>query len=220
MTNLWFAPVSLAWLWLLCGHTCSEPVTSAPVVTIAAGSTLWVDTHPEPQNAIINARVDIGTLRQSGDAIEAEVAWTLTLGLLIDARAAHPGIVIPDRSISVDTERVVCREDGMLSYRVENKILSSDGKTLHQQVFNAAEERVRAEDRAQAFSQAFPRLSPLGPNAPSLVCWAIARKCEGKEYRWPPPPNNAPLEHSERAAKMRADYNRLFVPHCQLSHSR
>jgi hypothetical protein len=222
MTNANVVFVSLLFV-LCCARGHAEPVTAASATVIASGSPFWVDSHPEPEDAIINARVDIGSLRQSGDAIEADTAWTLILGRLKDTRAAHPGVVIPDGSTLIETLRIVCRENGMLSYRVANRILSPDGKTLDRQVFNAGEERGRAEDQARAFSEAFPRLSPLypyAPNAPSLACWAAARKCEGKDYQWPPPPNKAPLEHSERATKMRADYNRLFVPHCQISESR
>jgi hypothetical protein len=216
MTNTRFVFVFLLFVLSLFGQGDCEPVTSAPAIVVASGSPLWVDSQPEPENAIINARVNIGSLHQSGDAIEAELAWTLTLGMLRDARAARPGVVIPDGSTSIDTERIVCGENGTFSYRVENKILSPDGKTLYRQVFNAEEGRTKAERPERTLSLR----GPYGRDPRSLVCWAVAQKCEGKAYRWPPPPNETPLEHSERATKMRADYNRRFVPHCRLSASK
>jgi hypothetical protein len=198
------------------GRAHGEPVTSAPAAVVASGSPLWVDSQVEPGFAIINAKVDIGSLRQQGDAIEAELAWPLRLGALNDTRAAHPGVAIPDGSASVYVERILCRENHALSYSVENRIVSPDGKTLYRQAFNAEEERGKAEEQERA--ALLP--SSYGPDPYSLVCWAAARKCIGEDYRWPPPPNLTPLEYSDRATKMRADYNRRFIPRCQLSASR
>ncbi len=111
----------------------------------------------------------------------------------------------------VDRERVVCRPSGPLSFLVETSIVAPDGKVIHQQKRDAAEQR-RAEESAQR------RLSETGYDGDprSLVCWAAARKCENKPFSWPPPPNNTPLERSLRAARMMAEYNRMFVPACAL----
>src|SRR5262245_54388229 len=201
MISTRFVFVSLLFVLSLCGRGECEPVTSAPADIIASGTPFWVDSQPKPEFALINARIDIGSLHQSGDAIEADVAWTLTLGILRDTRAAHPSVAIPDGSTGVYTMRFLCRENHALSYRVESKILSPGGKILDRKVFNAEEERANAENPERAFL----RPTSYGSDPDSLVCWAAARKCEGKEYRWPPPPNEAPLEHSERATKMRAD---------------
>jgi hypothetical protein len=182
-----------------------------------------VDSLPDPEKWLIDARVDLGSLRQSGDAIEAKVAWPLTRGRLIDTRAEHPGVAIPDGSTLIDTEHIVCRENGPLSYRVESEIISLDGKSLDRQVFNAEEARAKAatyEETSRWSYLSDSRLRQVLQGYHSgwdgLVCWAVARKCEGAEYRWPPLPNNMPLEYSERALKMRLDYDRPFIPHCRL----
>jgi len=152
-------------------------------------------------------------MQQRGDTIEAEVARRLVLGMLSDYRAWHPGVVIPDGSSSVEVAQIVCRENHALYYTAEERIVSPDGKILDRRVRSAEEEQTKAEGREQG--SMLP--SSYGPDAYSLVCWAAARKCEGKDYSWPPPPNLTPLEHSDRATKMNADYNRPFVPSCQLS---
>jgi hypothetical protein len=208
--------VCLVLLWVLptAGRGACEPVSSAPAAAVASGSPLWVDSNLDPEYALINARVDIGSLAQSGDTIEAKVAWPLIgHGSLIDASAAHPGVTIPKGSNLVETAQVVCRENHALYYTIQESIVSPDGKTLDRQVFNAAEQRTKAEGRERANLLPFS----YGSDAYSLVCWAAAQKCEGTDYRWPPPPNLSPLEHSERATKMNAEYNRPFIPHCRLA---
>jgi hypothetical protein len=216
-----FASLLLVLPW--CSPGRCEPVTSAPAAAIASGRPLWVDSQLDPGDWLINARVDLGSLLQSGDAIEAKVAWPLSLGTLIDVRAAHPGVAIPDGSTLIDTEHIVCRENGPLSYRVGSEIISPDGKSLERQVFNAEEARAKAAayeetSRWSHLSDSRMRqvLEGYHPGWDALVCWAVARKCEGTEYRWPPPPNKMPLEYSERALKMRLDYDRPFIPHCRL----
>ncbi|HKD28618.1 MAG TPA: hypothetical protein VKC66_22280, partial [Xanthobacteraceae bacterium] len=51
---------------------CETPV---PATVIGSGSPVVVDSQSDPKD-LINVRVDIGTLRQIGDAIEAELTWT------------------------------------------------------------------------------------------------------------------------------------------------
>ena len=191
----------------------AEPVTSAPPAAIGGGASVWIDSTPDPQFALINARVDVGTLRQVGDAIEAQLSWTLKLGMLRDARAAHPDLKIPDGSQSIERERIVCRPEGPLSYRVETTLVAPDGKLIDRQAFEPARERRKSEEQEMRRPG-----SMLGyhPDPISLVCWAVARKCEDKPMSWPPPRNETPLEYSERAARMRAEYNRTFVPRCTL----
>ena len=190
--------------------------TDAPAAAIAAGAPLWVDSNPDPQFALIDALVDIGTLRQSGDAIEAQLSWTLKLGMLRDLQAAHPETPIPENSISTDAERIVCGPEGALSYRVAATITSPDGTVLLHRTYDPDRQRKEAETQERNLTAILHRKSGYGPDPRSLVCWAAARKCENKPYHWPPPPNLAPLEYSERAEKMRSDYNRQFVPRCRL----
>jgi hypothetical protein len=91
-TRLVFVSLLFALPW--CRHGRCEPVTSAPAAAVASGRPLWVDSQPNPKHALINARVDIGSLCQSGEVIEARLAWPLTLGRLKDVSAEHPGVMM------------------------------------------------------------------------------------------------------------------------------
>jgi hypothetical protein len=205
---------SICLIALSAGNGACEPATSVPAAAIGSGSPVLVDSNTDPKFELINVRVDIGTLRQIGDAIEAELTWTLRLGLLRDTRAAHPGVNIPDESASVSRERIVCRPDGALYYVVETRIVAPDGTLVTRQTHDAEVERKKAEELQLKWR-------PVYSNDPrSLVCWAAARKCEEKDFAWPPPPNRTPLEDSERATKMRKDYNSQFVPRCRVPDSR
>jgi hypothetical protein len=191
----------------------AEPVTAAPPVAIGGGASIWIDSVPDPAFALINARVDIGTLRQIGDAIEAQVSWPLKYGALRDAQAARPGLTIPEGSQLIERERIVCRPQGPLSYRVGTTLVAPDGKLIDRQTFEPDRERRKSEEQETRLSGSRPGYHP---NPPSLVCWAVARKCDDKPMSWPPPPNNTPLENSERATRMNTEYDRMFVPRCTL----
>lgn len=190
----------------------AEPVTSAPPAAIGGGASVWIDSTPDPKFALINARVDVGTLRQVGDAIEAQFSRILRLGMLRDIQAVYPDLKIPDGSLLVDRERIVCRPEGPLRYRVETTLVAVDGKVIGRRAFDPAGERRKSEEQERQAG----RTLGYHPDPISLVCWAVARKCEDKPMSWPPPRNEAPLENSERADRMRADYNRMFVPRCGL----
>jgi hypothetical protein len=191
----------------------AEPVTSAPPAAMGGGVSVWIDSQPDPAFALIDARVDVGTLRQVGDAIEAQISWPLKLGAWRDTQAAHPDLTIPEGSQEIERARIVCRPQGPLSYRVEITFVAPDGKLIGREAFEPDDERRKSEELERRWSG-----SKLGyhPNPPSLVCWAVARKCDGEPMSWPPPPNKTPLENSERAARMKAEYDRMFVPRCTL----
>ncbi len=104
----------------------------------------------------------------------------------------------------------------MVSFRVESTIVAPDGTLIFRETFDPAKERLKAEASNKEMRAKFRMLGGYSHNARSLVCWAAARKCEGKDFSWPPPPNETPLEYSERATRMRAEYNRMFVPTCEL----
>jgi hypothetical protein len=191
----------------------AEPVTSAPLAAIGGGASVWIDSVPDPAFALINARVDVGTLRQVGDAIEAQISWPLKLGAWRDTQAAHPDLTIPEGSQAIERERIVCRPQGPLSYRVEITFVAPDGKLIGRQAFEPDDERRKSEELEIRLSGSRPGYHP---DPPSLVCWAVARKCDGKPMSWPPPPNETPLENSERAARMNAEHDRMFVPRCTL----
>jgi hypothetical protein len=202
--------VSIFLIALMAGEgACETPI---PATAIGSGSPVVVDT--DPQTPLINVRVDIGTLRQIGDAIEAEMTWTLRRGLLADARHDYPGVTIPAGSAHVERQRTICRSEAEVNYLVETRIVAPDGTLVARRAYDADAERKKAEERhlARITSAAAGYSHNLG----SLVCWAVASKCEDKDFTWPPPPDETPLEHSERATKMRADYNSKFIPRCRL----
>ena len=187
-----------------------------PAAQIGSGTTVIVHSELDPAFALIDAQVDIGRMRQVGDALEADLAWTLRLGALADARAAHPGLDLPDGSRSVSRERVVCRADGALSYAVEARLVAPDGRLLDRRVLDAVATRREAERQAGSRGGPASLGSSYGPDPQSLLCWAAARRCEGRDFTWPPPPNLTPLEHSPRATAMRKAYAVRFVPTCRL----
>jgi hypothetical protein len=191
----------------------SRSVQSAPASAISAGKPLWVDTASDPQS-LINARVDIGRLRQERDEIEAQISWPLSLALRSIYRRSKPDLRIPDGSRAIDRERIVCRPSGILYFTVENTIVAPDGTVIYRQGRDAAEERRKVE---AAWENGSIRSNiGYGDDPRSLICWAAARKCEAKAFSWPPPPNKTPLERSERADRMRAAYYLMFVPACKL----
>ncbi|MEP6608755.1 MAG: hypothetical protein ABJA83_08750 [Burkholderiaceae bacterium] len=176
-----------------------------PAADIATGKSVWVDSSPG--DALLNARVDIGAMRQSGDEFEFSLQWAVSPGLINDLRFKEPALQIPAGSVMVDRERVMCKTEGMLSYALESTIVAPDGKRVRQKTVDSAAERKPVEARG---------VDRYGPDPRSLVCWAAARKCEGKPFTWPPPPNMTPLEYSPRATAMRAAYDQKFIPSCKL----
>jgi hypothetical protein len=197
---------------VMAGQAACEPASTVPATAVGSNSSVVVSSQTDPKFALINVRVDIGTLRQTGDAIEAELTWKLTLGMLTDARRSFPGVTIPDGSLDVYRERIHCRPDGALSYPVERRIVAPDGTLVTQRAYDADVEREKAENPPNGW----PPTAGYHSDPRSLVCWAAAHKCDGEDFTWPPPPNRTPLEHSERATKMQADYNSTFVPRCRL----
>ncbi len=189
----------------------AEPITSAPVSVIGAGEPYWIDSNPK--HALINARVDIGTMHWVEDEIEAQFLWPSAPGLLRDFRSSHPNLKVPEGSYFYDRERVLCGKEAMVHYLVESSVLAPDGTPIYRKTFNPKEERLKAEASEKTLRSSLG--ATYGSDPRSLVCWAAARKCERRNFSWPPPPNMTPLEHSERAKRMHTEYNRMFVPACQ-----
>ena len=197
-------------------HAAGAPAPPVAAAKIAGGTPLLVDSESDPAFALINARVDIGRLRQVDDALEAELSWTLRLGMLNDVRAAHAGVDIPDGSASVSRERIVCRAEGALSFAIETRIVAPGGRVLDRRTFDVAAARQKAEAQERAMARLTSSGASYGSDPRSLVCWAAARKCEGRDFTWPPPPNLAPLDNSARAESMRKAHAAGFVPRCRL----
>ena len=55
---------------------------SVPATQIATGKSLWVDS--KSGDALLNARVDIGAMRQNDDEIEISLQWPVSPGFLND----------------------------------------------------------------------------------------------------------------------------------------
>jgi len=168
--------------------------------SIAAGSALWVSNSGDESST--DAMVDIGTMRQIGDALEVIIRWPYL-----------PSSYGPE---VVEKLHIICRADGALSFSVEEGHVSPEGHFQFQNIYDPAIQRAEAEKRATQMAKISNGVSSYGSDPRSLACWAAARKCANEVFTWPPPPNKTPLEYSEQARKMNADYNQMFVPTCKL----
>jgi len=207
-----FAPLTMARpvAWIACACMASalaaraEPV---PPQAIAAGTPRWVDSMPG--DPLLNARVDVGTIRAVDGELEVALEWPVGPGMVNDARVREPTLVVPPGTVSRDRERVDCGASGALSFAIESAWVAPDGRVVRKNEWPAAEARQRAQ--ASPYARA-----GYGRDPRSLVCRAVAAKCAARPLVWPPPPNLAPLEDSERARRMRAEYAAQFVPSCRL----
>jgi hypothetical protein len=181
--------------------TTTEPRAAVSAERFASGKPLWVDSMPD--EPLLNARVDVGTMHAVGDALEVDIRWPVTPGLINDLKETE-GLVLPAGSVSSSRERVICRPDGMAFFSVREELRGPDGAVLQRREYDPAKRREQAE------------VGSYSPNPRSLACFAAARKCARQMWSWPPPPNLAPLDGSERAALMRAEYAKLFGPLCAI----
>ncbi len=210
---------TLNWIGILLALTTPSIVLaqtkiSVPATKISAGKTIWVDSEPGEPFELINARVDIGTLKAVKGEQEVQIWWPSAPGTLQMFRQSHPDLAISSTSQFIDRERVICRADGMISYQIESSVRSPDGKLIYRQAYDPITERKKAEATAQRLKTTLSSANSYGNDPRSLACWAAARQCQHKDFTWPPPPNMTPLEHSDRATRMRAAYNQRFIPTC------
>jgi len=167
---------------------------------IAAGLAQWVSSSGD--RSPTDAMIDIGSMRQVGDALEVIIRWPYL-----------PASYGPE---AVEKDRIICRADGALSFSVEEGHVSPDGDFQFKNVYDPASQRAEAEKRASQTAKIGNWVSSYGSDPRSLACWAAARKCANEAFIWPPPPNRTPLEYTEQARQMNADYNQMFVPTCKL----
>ena len=167
---------------------------------IAAGSAQWVSSNGDKSPT--DAMVDIGSMRQMGDALEVMIRWPYL-----------PASYGPE---AVEKDHIICRADGALSFSVEEGHVSPDGHYLFKNVYNPASQRAEAEKRASQRATIGNGISSYGSDPRSLACWAAARKCANEAFTWPPLPNRTPLEYTEEARKMNDAYNMTFVPTCKM----
>lgn len=167
---------------------------------IAAGSTRLVSSGGDKSPT--DAMVDIGSMRQIGDALEVIIRWPYL-----------PASYGPE---AVEKDHIICRADGALAFSVEEGHVSPDGHYQFKNVYDPASQRAEAEKRASQRATIGNGISSYGSDPRSLACWAAARKCANQAFTWPPPPNRTPLEYTEEARKMNDAYNKTFVPTCKL----
>ena len=176
---------------------------------VGAGTPVWFEIDPSVPE--LNTRVDLGTVRAIDDELEAALEWPMSFGLTQAIEANDPSVEVPAGSRLFATERIVCTKRGALHFETGSRLVGPDGGVLRIKEADPKSARVEAEEW-------FAKSSPgsYGSDPRSLVCWAVARKCAGQPLSWPPPPNLTPLEYSERADRMRAEYNAHFIPGCSL----
>lgn len=167
---------------------------------IGGGSVKWVSSSADKSPT--DAMVDIGSMRQKGDALEVIIRW--------------PYMPASYGAEAVEKDHIICRANGALSFSVEEGHVSTDGHYQFKNVGDPASRRKEAEKRALQMAKISNGISSYGSDPRSLACWAAARKCASEAFTWPPPPNKTPLEYTEEARKMNDDYNKLFVPTCKL----
>ena len=174
--------------------------TEVPAAAIASGTPQWVASKGD--GSPTDAMVDIGTMRQVGDALEVEIRW--------------PHLSKPDGSTEADKDHILCTPDHAISYSVEIGAIASDGQYLTKKTFDPATARQQAEQRDAEWAKIGNGFNAYGPDPRSLACRAAAHKCTGEAFSWPPPPNKTPLEYSDRAREMNEAYNQAFVPACTI----
>jgi hypothetical protein len=146
-----------------------------------------------------------------GDGIEVVLAWPAEKALGLEWRALHPSVFVPEGSSNQDRERIICRPDGPIFYRIESRVVASDGRELTRDTYDAAKAQANAERSAATNALGVG----YGSDPRSMACMAAARKCRGETLSWPPPPNETLLGDPNRRSKTLA-YNEQFIPHCRL----
>lgn len=167
---------------------------------IAGGSVKWVSSSGDKSPT--DAMVDIGSMRQKGDALEVITRWPYM-----------PASYGPE---AVEKDLIICQANGALSFSVEESHVSPDGHYQFKNVHDPASQRAEAEKRASQMAKIGNGTSSYGSDPRSLACWVAARKCANEAFNWPPPPNRTPREYTDVARKMNNDYNKTFVPMCKL----
>lgn len=96
---------------------------------IAGGSPKWVANSGD--KSMTDAMVDIGTMRQIGDALVVDIRWPYL-----------PESYGPD---PVEKDRIICRTDHAISFSVEDGFVSADGQYHVKQAYDPARQREKAE---------------------------------------------------------------------------
>ncbi len=186
-----------------------------PASAIAGGKSVWVDSEPDPEYALLDARVDIGTIRQVGDELEATLRWPIGPGQRRDLQASHPELRLPEGAVEEDRERYRCGRDRMAYFTIETTYRAADGTIVHRERFDVAKARQAEAARAAAMPKSSFTFATYGKSPRDLVCWAAARKCKHEPFTWPPPPNDTRFD-DPHYAEQRDAHDARFVPTCAL----
>lgn len=181
-----------------------QTFTSSPS-KIAGGNSLWVENGGDASDATV--RVDVGTIHRIRDELEVHWSQLLNGSALRISQRRFPKIDIPEGSTKLDTVRIVCGNHGIITSLVEREIVSPRGETLAQFTSNPVAQREQQERSKLRLEYPFN----YGRNPSAMVCWAVARKCSGDDFVWPPPALNA-----GSSAQEKDDYVRQFIPPCNL----
>jgi hypothetical protein len=178
-------------------------VATVEASAIASGKPVWIASSGD--QSTVDALVDIGTITQIGDELDVSIRWPYM-----------PASYGPEPA---EEDRVVCASDQAISFSVNEGFIGADGKYHITKTLDPLIERKKAEGYVAQWATAGAGFMSYGPDPRSLACWAVARKCAGQKFTWPPPPNNTPLENTPQALKMNDNYNKSFIPKCTLSNS-
>jgi hypothetical protein len=178
----------------------AQTVTNVPPSSIASGKPVWVAS--DRNKSAIDALVDIGDMRQVGDALDISIRWPYA-----PTEHGHE---------QAEEDRVICQPDEAISFDINDGFIGADGQYHKINTYNP----IKARQQAEHFSAEMAKMGGIPPSygtdPRSLACWAAARKCAGQNFTWPPPPNNTPLENTPKATEMNDKYNKSFVPTCTL----
>ncbi len=168
---------------------------------VGSGKSFTIDSNPDMRNS---PHVDLGTIKQIGGEFEAVISWSFVTP---KQKQAHPDL--PDDAQIFERDRIECQPNRVFYYTIEEGIQTPDGKILDSQKLDPAKKRQEATGDPLLVDDSYH------PNPSSLVCWAAARKCEGKPLSWPPPPM-AYSDNGKLMTQILNDWNKLFVPSCRL----
>jgi hypothetical protein len=194
-------------------------ITQATPDQIASGKDYWVDSEPDPEFANINARVNLGNLREIAHGIyDADLRWPLSFDARKHWKKQIPGLVLTPAHYGVDRERIICHQNQHFSFGYRSALYNGQGQEIKVKLEDPQVAQQAAEKLHADFLKRLNLTDTVsyGSDPRSLVCWAVAQKCRKQAFYWPPPPNLTPLNHSQAAENMRAKYNQQFVPDCSI----
>lgn len=191
-------------------------VTQATPQQIASGKDYWVDSQPDPEFANINARVNLGTLREIERGVyDVDLRWPLGFDDRKSWQRKIPGVVLTPANYQIYRERITCHQDKQFSFSYQSALYDGQGQALKVETKVIALAQRAAEESHAQFLKRLGTTDTVsyGSDPRSLVCWAVAQKCRNQAFYWPPPPNLTPFD-SPAIETLLLKYNQQFVPAC------